>query len=309
MKIVCSFGAGPGEARPWIDDLAVALPGAAVVGDEGDEGLDADYAVVWRASQQFFDRHRRLKAIFAAGAGVDALLSLALPSGVPVVRLEDAGMGEQMADYVVHALLRYFRRFDTYAALQAGRTWQPLPAERKADWPVGVLGLGALGQTVAQAVRALGFPVAGWTRSPREVAGIETFAGPAGFAPFLARTRVLVDVLPLTADTRDLVDAEVFARLRSPAYFINVARGAHVVESDLLEALASGHLAGAALDVCRDEPARPHHPFWRHPRIALTPHIAAMTLRRESVAQIAFKIAALERSEPVDGVISHERGY
>jgi len=309
VKIVCSFGAGPGEARPWIDDLAQALPGAVVVGDEGDEGLDADYAVVWRTSQEFFDRHRRLKAIFAAGAGVDALLSLALPSGVPVVRLEDAGMGEQMADYVAHALLRYFRRFDTYAALQAGRTWQPLPTERKADWPVGVLGLGALGQTVAQAVRALGFPVAGWTRSPREVAGIETFSGPAGFAPFLARTRVLVDVLPLTADTRDLIDAEVFAGLRSPAYFINVARGAHVVESDLLEALASGHLAGAALDVCRDEPARPHHPFWRHPRIALTPHIAAMTLRRESVAQIAFKIGALERSEPIDGVISHERGY
>jgi len=280
VKIVCSFGAGPAESRPWIDDLALALPGAVVVGDEGNQGADADYAVVWRAPQHFFDRHRRLKAIFVAGAGVDALLSLALPSGVPVVRLEDAGMGEQMADYVVHALLRYFRRFDTYGALQAGRTWQPLPAERKADWPVGVLGLGVLGQAVARAVQALGFPVAGWTRTPRDVAGIETHAGPAGFGPFLARTRVLVDVLPLTAD-----------------------------KSDLLEALASGHLAGAALDVCRDEPARPHHPFWRHPRIALTPHIAAMTLRRESVAQIAFKIGALERSEPIDGVISHERGY
>lgn len=309
MKIVCCFGASPVEARPWIDDLAVAMPGAVVVGGEGDDGLDADYAVVWRAPQHFFDRHLNLKAIFAAGAGVDALLSLALPSGVPIVRLEDAGMGEQMADYVVHALLRAFRRFDTYAALQAGRTWQPLPAERKADWPVGVLGLGVLGQAVAQAVRALGFPVAGWTRTPRDVPGIETFAGAAGFDPFLARTRVLVDVLPLTADTRDLVDAKVFARLRPAAHFINVARGAHVVEADLLEALASGHLAGAALDVCRDEPARPHHAFWRHPRIALTPHIAAMTLRRESVAQIAFKIGALERAEPIDGVISHERGY
>ena len=292
MKIVCSFGAGPAESRPWIDDLALALPGAVVVGDEGDQGADADYAVVWRAPQHFFDRHRHARR-----------------QRERQQRIEDAGMGEQMADYVVHALLRYFRRFDTYAALQAGRTWQPLPAERKADWPVGVLGLGVLGQAVARAVQALGFPVAGWTRTPRDVAGIETHAGPAGFGPFLARTRVLVDVLPLTADTRDLIDAKVFAGLRSPAYFINVARGAHVVESDLLEALASGHLAGAALDVCRDEPARPHHPFWRHPRIALTPHIAAMTLRRESVAQIAFKIGALERSEPIDGVISHERGY
>jgi glyoxylate/hydroxypyruvate reductase A len=166
-----------------------------------------------------------------------------------------------------------------------------------------------LGRPIAQAVRALGFPVAAWTRTPRDEPGIDTFSGAAGLDPFLARTRVLVDVLPLTAASRDLIDARLLAKLRAPAFFINVARGAHVVEADLLSALASGHLAGAALDVCRDEPAGPDHPFWSHPRISFTPHVAAMTLRHESIAQIAHKVMALERGEPIDGVISHERGY
>lgn len=303
MKIVCCFGAAPAETTPWVAELAAAMPAAQVSAD----ALDADYAVVWRAPQAFFDRQTRLKAIFAAGAGVDALLAMRLPAGVPVIRLEDAGMGEQMAEYVVHAVLHHVRRFDAYAVLQAGRRWQPLPPERKADWPIGILGLGVLGRAVAQALRALGFPVSGWTRTPRGEPGVH--AGEAGLAPFLANTRILVDMLPLTPQTRDLIDARLFAQLKTPAYFINVARGDHVVEADLLAALDTGVLAGATLDVCRNEPARPDHPFWSHPNIVLTPHVAAMTLRHESVEQIVQKIEALERGAAVDGVVRPERGY
>jgi len=303
MKIACSIGAGPAEAAPWVAEIARALPQAQVSVD----AVDADYAVVWRAPQAFYDRQTRLKAIFNAGAGVDAVLSMRLPPGAQVIRLEDAGMGAQMVEYVVHAVLRHVRRFDRYAALQADRQWKPLPPERKVDWPVGILGMGILGRAVADALRALGFPVLGWTRTPRDEVGVH--AGEAGFAPFLAGTRILVDMLPLTPQTRDLIDARVFAQLKAPAYFINVARGDHVVEADLLAALDAGALEGATLDVCRDEPAAPDHPFWRHPRIVLTPHVSAVTLRSESVAQIVEKITAFERGAPVSGLVSRERGY
>lgn len=304
-RIAVCFGRGDDETAAWVRDLAAALPHAVV----GADVPSADYAVVWRAPQAFFDGQPRLKAIFAAGAGVDALLAQRLPPGVPVVRLEDAGMGEQMADHVSHALLHHFRHAAHYAHEQAAGRWSPRAAEDKRDWSVGVMGLGQLGRAVAQRVRALGFPVAGWARSAHAIAGVETFAGASGFAPFLARTRVLVDVLPLTGDTRDLIDAECLAQLRAPAYVINVARGAHIVESDLLDALDGGQVAGASLDVCRDEPPPPGHPFWTHPRVVLTPHIAAMTLRDVSVVQIAEKLAALQRGEAIGGVISHERGY
>jgi len=303
MKIVCSIGAGPAEAEPWVAEIARALPEAQVSVD----AVDADYAVVWRAPQAFFDRQTRLKAVFNAGAGVDAVLSMRLPPGVQVIRIEDAGMGAQMAEYVVHAVLRHVRRFNRYAALQASRTWRPLPPEQKADWPVGILGMGALGRPVADALRALGFPVLGWTRTPRDEAGIH--AGEAGLAPFLAGTRILVDMLPLTPQTRDLIDARVFAQLKAPAYFINVARGDHVVEADLLAALDAGTLAGATLDVCRNEPAPADHPFWTHPHIVLTPHVAAVTLRSESVAQIVEKITVLQRGATVSGLVLPDRGY
>ena len=305
MKIVCCFGGDAAQAAPWVADLQAALPSARVSTD--DRG--ADYAVVWRPPADFLVGQTSLKAVFAAGAGVDALLALPWPAGVPLVRLEDAGMGAQMAEYVVHALLRAFRRFDAYAEQQQAGRWAPLPAERREHWPVGLLGHGMLGRAVGDAVRALGFPVVAWTRTARAGAGPDVFAGADGLDDFLARTRVLVDLLPLTDATRDLIDASLLAKLRPGAHFINVARGAHVVEADLLAALSSGRLAGATLDVCRDEPAPPHHAFWSHPKVVLTPHVAAQTLRPESVAQIVRGIKAFERGEAVAGVVERDRGY
>lgn len=306
MEIACCFGADPAQAAPWVSDLRAALPAARVHDGPCDT---ADYAVVWRAPQAFFDRATRLRAIFVAGAGVDAMLALRLPPGVPVIRLQDAGMGAQMVEYVVQAVLYRFRGFDRYAQQQAAGRWQPHGPESHADWPIGILGLGTLGWPVAQALRQLGFPVAGWRRTPQPAGGVQVHHGPDGLQRLLAGTRVLIDMLPLTAETRDLIDASVFRALRRPACFINVARGDHVVEADLLAALDDGTLAGATLDVCRGEPAGPDHPFWAHPRIVFTPHIAAATLRPPAVAQIVAGIAACERGDTAPGVVQLDQGY
>ena len=187
--------------------------------------------------------------------------------------------------------------------------WPNRPPRRRNDFPVGILGLGVLGERVARAVAQFEFPVRGWSRTPRQVEGIECFAGTQQLQDFLAGTRVLVCLLPLTPATVGILDRGTLSRLLPGAYLVNVARGAHLVEEDLLALLDSGHLAGATLDVFRTEPLPAGHPFRGHPRLTLTPHVSARTLREESIAQIARKIRAFERGEPVAGVVDRLRGY
>jgi glyoxylate/hydroxypyruvate reductase A len=218
-------------------------------------------------------------------------------------------MAPQMAEYVTHAVLRYLRRFDEYQTLQNERRWTVLDAHPRETFTVGVLGLGVLGAHVAQTLAAFGMPVRGYSRSARQIDGIATFAGEAQFEAFLDGVKVLVNLLPHTPDTRDVLNARTFAKLARGAYLINVARGGHLVEADLLDALASGQLAGATLDVFREEPLPAEHPFWQEPRITITPHMSALTLREESVGQVARKIDALMRGDTVSGVVNLERGY
>ncbi|MGH6625178.1 MAG: 2-hydroxyacid dehydrogenase, partial [Burkholderiaceae bacterium] len=269
----------------------------------------ADHAVVWSPPQQFLDEQPQLKAIFNIGAGVDALMKLRLPREALVVRLDDAGMSVQMAEYVCHAVIRHFREFDGYEAdVKAGK-WSYRKPRSRADFPVGIMGLGVLGERVVRALQAFEFPLRGWSRSPKVLAGVQCFAGEQQFNEFLAATRILVCLLPLTPDTRDIMRRDSLSRLQSGGYVINVARGAHLVDEDLIALLDSGQLAGATLDVFRTEPLPAGHPFWTHPKIAVTPHTSARTLREESIAQIAGKIAALERGEPIAGIVNAARGY
>ena len=269
----------------------------------------ADYALVWRPPQQMLDEQTRLKAIFNMGAGVDALLRMRLPPGVPLVRLDDAGMAVQMAEYVCHAVIRHFREFDAYEAdMQAGR-WGYRKPRLRSEFPIGVMGLGVLGERVAKALAQFDFPVNGWSRSPKAVEGVRAFSGAEGFNDFLAASRVLVNLLPLTPDTANVMNRETLARLQPGAYVINVARGEHLVDEDLLALMDSGHIAGATLDVFRTEPLPTGHSFWKHPKITLTPHTSARTLRDESIAQIAHKMAALQRGEAVAGIVNPARGY
>lgn len=296
------------KAEPWLAGLRAALPGATV--SAWTPGAPpADYAVVWAPPQRFLDEQPRLRALFNIGAGVDALLRLRLPPGLRVVRLDDAGMAVQMAEYVCHAVIRHFRALDAYDAAQREARWAFRKPQRRADFTVGLLGMGVLGTRVAQALQVFEFPVIGYSRSPKAVPGVTSFHGEAGLAPFLARSRVLVNLLPLTPQTHGILNRHTLGRLPSGAYVINVARGAHLVEEDLLALLDSGHLSGATLDVFATEPLPADHPFWHHPRITVTPHTAARTLREESIAQIAGKIQALERGEPIRGVVDPARGY
>jgi glyoxylate/hydroxypyruvate reductase A len=296
------------KAEPWLQGLRAALPGATV--DVWQAGApQADHAVVWAPPQQFLDEQPALKGLFNIGAGVDALLKLRLPPGVKVVRLHDAGMSVQMAEYVCYAVIRHFREFDGYEAdVQAG-TWSYRKPRERRDFPVGVMGLGVLGERVARALRVFEFPVHGWSRTPKAIEGVVTYSGETGFDTFLSNCRVLVNLLPLTPDTQDILNRDTLGRLKPGGYLINVARGAHLVEADLLKLLESGQMAGATLDVFRTEPLPAEHPFWQHPKITVTPHTSARTLRDESIAQIVGKIRALEAGQPIAGVVDPVRGY
>lgn len=296
------------QAEPWLLGLRAALPHAQVaLWHPG--AAPADHAVVWAPPQQFFDEQPQLNGIFTIGAGVDALLKLRLPPQASLVRLDDAGMAVQMAEYVCHAVIRHFREFDAYAAdIQAGQ-WRQRPPRVRADCPVGVMGLGVLGQRVAKALSGFEFRVNGWSRSAKTLDGVTGFTGAAQFDDFLSASRVLVNLLPLTPDTQGIMNLQSLSKLQPGGYVINVARGAHLVDDDLLALLDSGHLSGATLDVFRTEPLPSDHRFWRHPNITLTPHTSARTLRDESIAQIAQKILALAQGLPLVGVVDLRRGY
>jgi len=309
------FHAPASNPEAWQRAFHQAIPEAEFrIWQEGDDD-PADYAVVWKpplhmlAPQQ--TTRRDLKAIFNIGAGVDAILQLGdgLPAGVPIIRLDDAGMGMQMAEYVTHAVLRYFRRFDQFDAQARAHQWRFLKPHKKSEFSVGILGMGLLGQRIADALAHFEFPLRGWSRSPKALPGIECFSGSDGLDAFLRGSRVVVCVLPLTAETSGILGRANLAKMPKGSYLINVARGGHLVEADLLELVQDGHIAAATLDVFDEEPLPAQHPFWQEPRITVTPHMAALTLRDQSAQQIAEKIRALQRGEAVVGVVDRTKGY
>jgi glyoxylate/hydroxypyruvate reductase A len=293
----------------WAAALATALPDAAIA-LWPEAPAETDYALVWKPPPELFARVRPVKAIFNLGAGVDVLLAApALPGGVPIIRLEDAGMAEQMAEYVTLAVLAAYREADAYALQQREGRWLPRERFAKSAFGVGFLGFGVLGRSVAAALASFGFPLASWSASRKAVPGVVSFAGDGELDRFLAASRVLVCLLPSTPDTRNLLDCARLSRLPRGAHVVNVARGDIVVDGDLVALLDEGHLAGATLDVFRTEPLPAGHPFWHHPRIVLTPHTSAVTMVDASVAQVAAKIRRLERGEGVTGVVDRVRGY
>ncbi len=307
------------DAPAWLASLARALPAADIRLWTPGDSAPADYAIVWRPPAELFTPRAGLRAIFVLGAGVDALLAHerrapgTLPSDVPLVRLEDTGMATQMAEYAVYAALRYMRRFDEYELAQrqhgSHARWHVLEPHPREAFHVGVLGLGALGAHVAKALASFGLPVRGYSRSAKMIDGVATFAGEAQWPQFLNGVKLLVNLLPSTPATDGILNRETFSQLARGAYLINLARGAHLVEQDLIDALDEGHLAAATLDVFAQEPLPADHPFWRLPRVTITPHISALTLREPAVEQIARKIEALSRGEAISGIVDRRRGY
>ena len=296
------------DPAPWVQALQAALP-QAQVSAWTPGAAQAELAIVWAPPQQFIDEQPGLQALFNIGAGVDALLQLRLPAGLKVVRLDDAGMSVQMAEYVCHAVIRHFREFDAYDADTQTGKWSYRKPRSRADFAVGVMGLGVLGERVAKSLQVFDFPVNGYSRSPKQIAGVRCFAGQAQLSDFLRASRIVVNLMPLTPETENILNRTTLSQLQPGAYLINVARGRHLVEEDLIALIDEGHLAGATLDVFRTEPLPAGHPFWQHPKITVTPHTSARTLREESIAQIVGKILALQRGEPIRGVVDPQRGY
>jgi glyoxylate/hydroxypyruvate reductase A len=268
-----------------------------------------DYALVWKPPPDLIATLSGARAVFNLGAGVDAIAGAPnWPRGVPLVRLVDAGMAEQMAEYATYAVLRRYREFAAYEADQAAARWAPRPPLDKQMFGVGLLGIGVLGARVAESLRSFGFPLTCWSRARKELPGVTSFVADQ-LGGFLATCRVLVCLLPLTQATRGLLDRDTLAKLPQDAYVVNLARGALIVENDLIALVDSGHLAGAMLDVFENEPLPATHPFWHHPKIALTPHISAATSIARSVAQIADKIMRLEAGLPISGVVDASSAY
>ena len=223
---------------------------------------DIEVAMAWKPDRGLLASFRNIRLIVSLGMGVDHLLSDDRLPDVPIVRIMDDGLVGQMSEYAIFWALRHHRDIERYAAQQRAKTWKALDFVDTIHRRVGVMGLGVIGQDTAAKFAALGFPTAGWSRTPKDLPNIETFHGGDGFAAFLARTDILVNVLPLTRETHGILDAKAFAALPAGAYFINMARGGHVVDEALLAAIDSGHLAGAALDVFNTEPLPADHRYW-----------------------------------------------
>jgi glyoxylate/hydroxypyruvate reductase A len=269
-----------------------------------------DYALVWNPEPGLLASLPNLKLIVGLGAGVDALLrDKTLPPQVPIVRLVDPYMTDAMSEYVVFQVLRLHRQDLDYLAQQQEHVWQGREQVNASERRVGVLGFGTLGQDAGRKLQALGFDVTGWSRTARPVPGLATFAGEAGFAELLARSDILVCLLPLTPATEGILDAGAFARLPPGAGLVNAGRGGHLVEADLIPALDAGQLSAAVLDVFRSEPLPPEHPFWRHPRIVVTPHVAAETHPPTAAPIIRDAIRQFEAGLPLANRVDPSRGY
>ncbi len=299
------------KAATWIKHLTAVDPDLDIrVWPDAGNPDDIELAMVWNHPLGCLRSFRNLRCIASLGAGVDHILrDPDLPEGIPITRVVHPSMSQSMTEYVVLAVLNYCRHTDAYRDDQAGKQWRPRIPLLAQETGVGIMGLGQLGGHAARMLARLGFQVAGWSRRPKRIEGIRCYAGATEQDAFLASTRILVCLLPLTPETRGILARGLFAKLPAGAYLINVARGAHLVEEDLLAALASGQLSGACLDVFEEEPLPPGHPFWEHPQIRITPHISSLTNPKAVVPLLVDTYHRLKAGRPLQHVVDRARGY
>jgi glyoxylate/hydroxypyruvate reductase A len=305
------FRSTPAATARWRPLLARLMPKHEIrFWPEIDDPAAIEYALVWQPEPGLLARLPKLRLIVGLGAGVDHLLrDPELPRHIPIMRLVDPYMTDAMSEFVVLSVLRLHRQDLDYLAQQHAGEWRELEQKNAAERPVGILGFGTLGQDAGRKLKSLGFPVAGWSRSAKAVAGFATYADAEGLDALIAGSEILVCLLPLTAATEGILNASLFARLPHGAGLVNAGRGGHLVEADLIPALDSGQLSGAVLDVFRDEPLPSEHPFWQHPRIIVTPHIAAETHPPTAAKIIGEAIRRFEAGQPVTNLVDWARGY
>ncbi|NML16301.1 2-hydroxyacid dehydrogenase [Azohydromonas caseinilytica] len=308
MKLALVGQLGVAERETWEEALRQALPEAQWV--EAAPGAEVDVALVANPPPGRLQGLRGLRLIQSLWAGVDRLLAdTTLPEGVPIARMVDPAMNAAMAETALWAVLSLHRGFFDYARQQREGVWRQLPQRRADELRVTVLGLGEMGLTAARRLVAMGYRVQGWSARPRQEAGIECVHGEDALPGLLARSDIVVNLLPLTAATRGLFDARRLALLPEGASLVNLARGGHVVEADLLAALDSGRLRHAVLDVFQTEPLPAESPFWNHPRVTLLPHAAALTDARSAAVIAAGNVRAVMAGETPAHRVEFTRGY
>ncbi|MEE8499072.1 MAG: glyoxylate/hydroxypyruvate reductase A [Kiloniellales bacterium] len=298
------------DPEPWLAALARQMPEREIrVYPELEPRAEIEYALVYEPPPGLLASLPNLKAIFSLWAGIDHMASDPELPPVPVIRMVERSMTATMTAHVVQQVLDLHTRALDYRRQQAERRWRQLDLTAPWDRRVGILGLGALGRDAAEKLEALRFDMAGWSRTPKEIAGIRCYHGAKGLAEFLARTDILVCLLPLTEATRGILNRDLFTQLPRGAAIVNCARGDHLVAADLLDALDEGRLSAAAFDVFAEEPLPEAHPFWTHPRIVVTPHIAAFSVPATAVESVLDNIARIEAGKPPLYAVDFARGY
>jgi glyoxylate/hydroxypyruvate reductase A len=304
------YKADPVRGAEWAELFARKMPGLPfrIWPDIGDPRA-VRYLAAWQPPGDLASRFPNLEVLFLTGAGIDHVDYAGIPATLPLVRMVESGIVGGMIEYVTLAVLSLHRDWRGYADQQRARSWTPHRVRPASSRRVGVLGLGVLGCAVLERLHGFGFSCAGWSRSPKRIEGVECYAGPEGLQAFLARTDILVCLLPLTGSTRGMLAQPLFDRLPRGAAVINVARGGHLVQEDLLRALDQGQLSCAVLDVCEPEPLPPEHPFWTHPKVTLTPHVASMTQPETAVDAVLDNLRRHREGLPMIGLVDRARGY
>ncbi|MBY5371042.1 glyoxylate/hydroxypyruvate reductase A [Rhizobium leguminosarum] len=303
------FNSDRERGRVFADAFARDLPDLPFAMDISDRNPDdIRYILTWTAPPDLH-RFRNLEVVFSIGAGVDQFKPQTLPPNVMLVRMVEDGIVRMMQEYVTLAVLALHRKLKAYIDQQAEATWLSLPVRQATQQRIGILGLGTLAAAVIERLKPFGFPLAAWSRSERQVENVDCYHGPDGLTPFVARTDILICLLPLTQETEGLLDASLLATLPAGAALIHVGRGAQLDHDALTTALDAGHLSGAVIDVTEPEPLPPEHGFWRHPKIILTPHIASVT-QPETAARAVIDNIKRHRDglDPI-GLVDRDRGY
>ncbi len=299
-------------AELWLTELQRALPSEIDVRIYPDIGNSADieYVLCWQPKAGLLASFPNLKLILSLAAGFDHVLQDPdRPKQIPIVRIIDDTLSTMMSEYAVYAVLGFHRFMPHFQSAQIKRTWQKQWPNFTPDTHIGVLGIGAIGSDVALKLKGLNFQVHGWSRSPKQLEGITCHTGEEGLFQMLPQCQQIVVVLPLTSETRGIINAKTLAALPKGAFLTNIGRGGHVIDEDLLAALNSGNIDGAFLDVFNQEPLPTDHPFWEHPKIIMTPHIAGEIVPRSCAQSIAANIERYRNGEPINGIADIERGY
>lgn len=299
----------PSEKDQWREVLARELQGIPIQLWPGVDDPDSvEFAVFWLHDREDLHRYPRLRAILAVTAGVEQFLGGGYPD-VPIVRLSDTTMADEMAAYAVHWVVHFHRRMDTYLDMQTTREWRPIRTIEAHHFPVGILGFGMMGRRVGKSLARLGYPVSALTRTGGQVPGITHYRGPDGLEELLRSCKAVINILPLTPETAGLMDAGRFACFQEGSLYVSIGRGGTTVEADLVAALDHGPLDAAVLDVTGSEPLPTESPLWNHPRVRITPHASGFTRSRTAAPLVAANIRRIRRGEQPFPLYDPRRGY